>query len=75
MKVPDDISIVGFDDIMSSSYIEKPLTTVIQPKFEIGRLSAQFILERINNPGNKFVQQIILKPKLIKRDTVAKIQG
>ena len=73
--VPDDISIVGFDDIMSSSYIDIPLTTVLQPKFEIGRLSAQLLIDRINKKGNKFVQQIILKPELVVRNTVVKIKG
>jgi len=74
LKIPDDISIVGFDDIMSSSYIEVPLTTVLQPKFEIGKLSAQLLIERINKSDSKFIQQIVLKPELVVRETVAKIR-
>lgn len=75
LEVPDDISIAGFDDIMFSSYIETPLTTVLQPKFEMGKLSAQLLIGRINNSGSKFIQQIVLKPELIVRNTVARIKS
>jgi DNA-binding LacI/PurR family transcriptional regulator len=69
LRVPEDISIVGFDDIMVSSYLEIPLTTVLQPKFEMGRISAGLILDRMNDANNKFKQQIVIKPELIVRNT------
>jgi GntR family transcriptional regulator, arabinose operon transcriptional repressor len=46
-RVPDDISIAGFDDINLSVYIEIPLTTVTQNAFNIGKRAAQMLLERI----------------------------
>jgi DNA-binding LacI/PurR family transcriptional regulator len=73
LSVPDDISVVGFDDIAVSSYLEKPLTTVLQPKFEIGRTASKLLLDKIDNKEHAFSQQIVIKPELIIRDTV-KIQ-
>jgi Transcriptional regulators len=69
LKVPDDISIIGFDDIAVSSFMEMPLTTVLQPKFEIGRISSELLVNRINDKGSKFTQTIVLKPELIIRST------
>lgn len=46
--VPHDISVVGFDDITLSRYITPPLTTIAQPKYKMGQLALQLLLERIN---------------------------
>lgn len=69
LKVPEDISVVGFDDIMVSSYIDTALTTVQQPKYDIGRISAELLVKRIKSGMNKFNQNIIIKPELIVRNT------
>jgi LacI family transcriptional regulator len=47
LRVPEDISLVGFDDLPTSSYMTPPLTTVRQPTYEIGRLAAQAIVQMI----------------------------
>ncbi len=44
-RIPDDISIAGFDDIQMSSYVYPPLTTVHQPLFEMGQEAAKMLLE------------------------------
>ncbi len=44
-KVPQDLSIVGFDDIQFSQYCEPPLTTIAQPRYEIGRQSMLLLLD------------------------------
>jgi DNA-binding LacI/PurR family transcriptional regulator len=69
--IPDDVSVVGFDDIMVSSYMEVPLTTIIQPKFEIGKISADLLLRRIDNTAGKFIQQIVLRPEMVIRQTTS----
>ena len=48
LRVPDDVSVVGFDDISMASYIAVPLTTVSQSAYEIGRVASQFLIERLN---------------------------
>lgn len=47
LRVPDDISLVGYDDLPNSTYLMPPLTTVRQPVYEIGRLAAQAMLKLI----------------------------
>jgi len=48
LRIPQDISVVGFDDITLSRYIPPPLTTIAQPKYKMGQLALQLLLERIN---------------------------
>lgn len=66
LKVPDDIAIVGFDDLEISKFLEIPLTSVAHPKAKVGRLLGQAIIERIRH-GETEVKHILLKPKLVIR--------
>lgn len=47
LRVPDDLSVVGFDDVRLASFTNPPLTTIVQPKVEIGTLATQMLLERL----------------------------
>jgi len=70
LRVPEDISLVGFDDLPTSSYMTPPLTTVRQPTYEIGRLAAQAIVQMIRK------QPIALNPiplKLVTRETTRRV--
>jgi LacI family transcriptional regulator len=53
-RIPDDISIIGFDDIPDAARANPPLTTVRQPMFEMGRLAASMLLDTIADPANTF---------------------
>jgi LacI family transcriptional regulator len=57
--VPDDISIVGFDDIPQAALAHPALTTVRQPTHELGQLAATFLLERIAHPGTPHQKRIL----------------
>ncbi|OIK13728.1 LacI family DNA-binding transcriptional regulator [Bacillus sp. MUM 13] len=71
LSVPDDISIVGFDDIKFASIYEPALTTIAQPSFEIGEKAMELLLQLINdNSIDK--KQYILEDKLIIRDSSKK---
>lgn len=59
LKVPDDISVIGFDNIEISSMIDPSLTTVDQPFYEIGEVAVKRLLKLINSKDRK------QKPKLI----------
>ena len=57
--VPDELSVVGFDDIRLASFINPPLTTIAQPKYEMGGIATTMLLERIANPDMPPRQQIL----------------
>lgn len=48
LKVPDDLSIIGFDNISLSEFCDPPLTTVSQPRFDIGREAMLLLLDQLN---------------------------
>ena len=50
-RVPDEISVVGFDDIPLAAFLDPPLTTVRLPAYELGRAVGEALLERISNPA------------------------
>ncbi len=66
LKVPDDIAIVGYDDITMASFVKPKLTTVAQPKYEMGNLACKVLLDRIKKPDAQ-IRSTVLKPKLIVR--------
>lgn len=67
--VPDDISVIGFDDIMSAAYQKPSLSTIRQPLREMGREGAQVLLDKIANPGGKYPREIVMEPELIVRES------
>lgn len=68
LSVPEDISVVGFDDREFSAYIKPKLTTVSLPLEEIGNFSAQLMVDTLNKKTIK--KENILPCDLIKRDSV-----
>ena len=66
LHVPEDISVVGFDDISIASFSIPPLTTVRQPLEKMGRIAAQTLLDRIEN-SNEFIPEIAVEPELVSR--------
>lgn len=73
IKIPDDISIVGFADLIEAELTDPPLTTIRQPKYLMGKKAGELILKKIeNNDGNEKKQKIILKTELVVRRTTKK---
>jgi LacI family transcriptional regulator len=68
LQIPQDISIVGFDDIPQASLVYPRLTTVRQPLDEMGRIAAQMLIEQIENPDRP-IQHITLPTTLIIRES------
>jgi DNA-binding LacI/PurR family transcriptional regulator len=69
-RVPEDVSVVGFDDIQSAAFQNPGLTTVRQPLRQMGMVAAETLLRRISMPGqNTYPKQVVLKPELIVRGT------
>lgn len=72
LRVPDDISIIGYDDIREASYISKPLTTISPPLGEMAKVGVNLLLHKIEKDSNT-IQHVSLKPELILRNTTAEI--
>lgn len=72
LRVPDDISIIGYDDIHASRFYAPPLTTVHQSKRRLGRQALNLLLERINQKeaGNHPLSRIDITPELVVRKSV-----
>ncbi|HEY3700270.1 MAG TPA: LacI family DNA-binding transcriptional regulator [Spongiibacteraceae bacterium] len=66
-RVPHDISIVGFDDIEFAQYVEPPLTTIHQPRREIGRAAMQQMLSELGAPVKPMQRQLVLEHHLVAR--------
>ena len=70
LKIPGDISIIGFDDEPHSSYFTPSLSTVWQPVYSLGMLSARILLRRLDNQDvNTEFRQEIFKPELVIRES------
>ena len=71
IKIPDDLSIVGIDDILSARIFNPPLTTVRQPIREIGRSAGEILLKNIKSPNSRLAQKIWLPTQLMIRSSTA----
>ena len=69
LRTPEDVSVIGFDDIVGAAYHIPSLTTVRQPLTEMGETAVSVLLEKIEDPKKEFPQQIILMPELIERES------
>lgn len=72
-KVPDDVSVVGFDDLPIAQYTIPPLTTIRQPIYGKGKRLAQLLIEKIKDPESK-VNHENLQPALIVRESTSRFQ-
>ena len=71
IRVPDDISLVGFDDLPGSSYTTPPLTTIRQPLYDIGRIATHALLRVIHGED---AQGEIPPLELIVRETTRRVR-
>jgi LacI family transcriptional regulator len=74
LRVPQDISVIGFDDIQGAAYSNPSLTTVRQPLAEMGRIAAQALLERIEGKKDG-PAEIAIEPSLVVRQSTGKVRN
>ena len=65
--VPGDVSIVGFDDILAAEFVNPSLTTIRQPKYEVGALAAHLIFQALD--GHRIESDYMLETELIVRNS------
>jgi DNA-binding LacI/PurR family transcriptional regulator len=71
LRVPEDVSVVGFDDIPEASYVWPPLTTVRQDFDQLGRSGVEYLIQRIQEPLQAS-DQLVIQPQLIVRGSTAR---
>lgn len=69
LRVPDDVALVGYDDIEYAEAALVPLTSVRQPRDELGRTAASMLFEEINQPHGHRHRQLTFEPELVVRDS------
>jgi len=73
LRVPDDISVIGFDDIALAAFASPSLTTIAQPKHELGELAARLLLDRIAQPDGAHRCEVLQPTLCLRRSTAAPI--
>ncbi len=74
LSIPEDISFIGIDNIISTPYLYHALSTVTSPIEQMGKAAFRILMEKIEVPENKVFQQITLNPYLMMRETVKRIK-
>jgi DNA-binding LacI/PurR family transcriptional regulator len=73
LRVPDDISIVSFDDMVEAAYFNPPLTTIRQDMNDLAHQSIEYLVSVIENP-NTPIQQRVLYPELVLRESTRRLE-
>jgi LacI family transcriptional regulator len=68
LTVPDDVSVVGFDDIQGAAYHNPSLTTIRQPLQHMGKVAARILLQRIRGQAT-FPDSVPILPELVIRES------
>lgn len=74
LKIPEDLSILGYDNLDITGYCNPRLTTINQPKYEMGTSSVKMLLRCMNQSDRKHCEKLILPTTLIQRDSVGTVR-
>jgi len=67
LRVPEDFSIVGYDNIRMGALMKPPLTTVAQDQYQLGQISARILIHEIRSGQGEIHQRVMLQPRLVVR--------
>ncbi len=74
LRVPEDVSVLGFDDIYAAAFHNPALTTIRQPLFEMGSIAAKTLLDRLSDGSNGDVpQEVSVEPTIVVRHSTARV--
>jgi len=74
LRVPQDVSVVGFDDIPGAAFANPGLTTVRQPLLRMGQIAAQTLIDRIEERG-MYLPEIAIEPEFVVRQSTGPVAG
>jgi LacI family transcriptional regulator len=69
LRIPDDVAIVGYDDIEAASLVSPKLTTVLNPAYEKGKAAGRLLLERVQGKYRGPGRHVFIPPRFIKRES------
>ncbi|EGR1859363.1 substrate-binding domain-containing protein [Vibrio cholerae] len=72
LRVPGDLSLIGYDDVHIAKFMTPALTTIHQPKYRLGKAAVDTLLYRLENPDTT-AQVVQLEPTLVVRNSVRKL--
>ena len=73
LKLPDEMSVVGFDDLLLPRILHPQLTVMAQPMEELGVAAAALLLKRIEKKSTDKVEHVVLKTKLLEGNSVMEL--
>jgi LacI family transcriptional regulator len=74
-QIPSDLSVIGFDDVRAASFTNPRLTTVVQPKYSMGVIAAEMLLERILDPELPSRRRVLDMSLVVRQSTaVARVR-
>jgi LacI family transcriptional regulator len=73
LKIPGDVAIVGFTETKTAELLDPPLSSVLQPTFEMGQIAARLLIEQIESKGMYVPQTIVLNGRLNVRESSMKV--
>lgn len=71
LRVPDDVSVIGFDDIQLAGYVTPALTTIRQPTYAMGRRAAELLIDAVQGTGSLTPRTVLFEPELVVRESTA----
>ena len=74
IRVPEDVSVIGFDDIEFCKSVKIPLTTIHVPAHKIGETAVDLVIQQIHSGSEPFNKRIILDAELVHRKSVVQNQ-
>ena len=69
VRIPQDLSVIGYDDIALASFSTPPLTTIAQPKHAIGEMTAQILANRIAHPEQALRRELLKSTLVVRQST------
>jgi LacI family transcriptional regulator len=69
LRVPDDVAIIGYDDIDFAAASAVSLSSIRQPTYKLGRIATELLLDECENPESHAHQQIMFQPELVARES------
>jgi LacI family transcriptional regulator len=75
LSVPSDMAIVGYDDIEFAAAAAVPLTSIRQPRAQLGTAAANLLIEEVTNPAEHTHRQVVFEPELVIRESTQHVEA